>query len=199
MLSQSAELKSSALPSLSLLSRASTPLTRSAARGAFALVMLVASVAAAESKTAQIAQGASMFEAHLVEKSFSKEANWPAQRDAWRRACAAAKTPADVAKLVKELESALDWGAVDGEWQNARDGWDQRVTAARTDAVVAAALLELESHTIWEAVDKGWESAREKWVSGLVAAGASKGTGKTKERARKGPPKPSDEHPPLAD
>ena len=74
------------------------------------------------------------------------------------------------AKPLLELESHIQWSAVDDKWKDLRPGWQTATKACSNPKCVAKQLLDLEGHLKWEAVEGGWKKRREGWVGECKSA-----------------------------
>jgi hypothetical protein len=89
-------------------------------------------------------------------------------------AIAVLKTNAAVAaplgRQLVELESHINWSAVDNAWKNIRPRWVATTAGCDEPECVARQLLELEAHVKWKAVDAAWRTTRNGWVSNCKSA-----------------------------
>jgi hypothetical protein len=73
-------------------------------------------------------------------------------------------------KQLVELESHINWSAVDGAWRQLRSNWVATTAACDDPECVAQQLLKLEAHVKWKAVDSAWRTRRSGWVNDCKAA-----------------------------
>ncbi len=74
------------------------------------------------------------------------------------------------ARSLVELESHIQWSAVDAAWKGLRPGWVSKTAACDSTQCVAGQLGVLESHIEWKAVSPEWKTRRPAWVNGLRGA-----------------------------
>jgi len=72
-------------------------------------------------------------------------------------------------KPLVELESHINWSAVDNAWKNIRPRWVATTAACDDPECVARQLLELEAHVKWKAVEAAWTKRRSSWVNDCKA------------------------------
>jgi hypothetical protein len=77
---------------------------------------------------------------------------------------------ASLGRPLVELESHINWSAVDNAWKNIRPRWVATTAACDDAECVARQLLELEAHVKWKAVDAAWRTKRSGWVNDCKAA-----------------------------
>jgi hypothetical protein len=77
---------------------------------------------------------------------------------------------ASLGRPLVELESHINWSAVDNAWKNIRPRWVATTGSCDDSECVARQLLELEAHVKWKAVDAGWRTKRNGWVNDCKAA-----------------------------
>jgi hypothetical protein len=90
------------------------------------------------------------------------------QADVYRRA--AGNQAAPVSKALVDLESHIQWSAVEEAWKGLRPDWVRATAACNEAACVAAQLVKLEQNVKWKAVDKAWKERRAGWVNDCKAA-----------------------------
>ena len=74
--------------------------------------------------------------------------DWRGIRPGWVQQASAAKTPQEIAVLMVQLETSMDWSAVEeARWRVRREPWLAEAQRAGTAAEVARLLLELEART----------------------------------------------------
>lgn len=84
------------------------------------------------------------------------------------RASAAEGSP--LAGSLVELESHINWSAVDNAWKNIRPRWVTTTAACDNPECVAKQLVELEANVKWKAVDAAWAKRRTGWVNDCKSA-----------------------------
>ncbi len=84
------------------------------------------------------------------------------------KASGAAAAP--LGRQLVELESHINWSAVDNAWKRIRPHWVSTTAACDDPGCVAQQLLELEVHVKWKAVDAAWTKRRSGWMSDCKAA-----------------------------
>jgi hypothetical protein len=77
---------------------------------------------------------------------------------------------APLGKELVELESHINWSAVDHAWKGIRPHWVATTAACDDSECVAQQLLELEAHVKWKAVEAAWTKRRSSWVTDCKAA-----------------------------
>ena len=77
---------------------------------------------------------------------------------------------APLARQLVDLESHINWSAVDDAWKKIRPRWVSATAACDDHECVAKQLLDLESHVQWKAVEAGWAKKRTGWVSDCKSA-----------------------------
>jgi hypothetical protein len=77
---------------------------------------------------------------------------------------------APLGKQLVELESHINWSAVDNAWKRIRPRWVATTAACDDPECVAQQLLELEAHVKWKAVEAAWTKRRTGWVNDCKAA-----------------------------
>jgi hypothetical protein len=77
---------------------------------------------------------------------------------------------APLGRQLVELESHINWSAVDNAWKNIRPRWVATTVACDDPECVARPLLELEAHVKWKAVEAAWTKRRSGWVNDCKAA-----------------------------
>jgi hypothetical protein len=77
---------------------------------------------------------------------------------------------ASMGKPLVELESHINWSAVDNAWKNIRPRWVATTGSCDDAECVAKQLLELEAHLKWKAVDAAWRTKRNGWVNDCKTA-----------------------------
>ena len=83
---------------------------------------------------------------------------------------AGAVEAAPLGRQLVELESHINWSAVDSAWKNIRPRWVATTAACDDAECVATQLLELEAHVKWKAVEAAWTKRRSGWVNDCKAA-----------------------------
>jgi hypothetical protein len=124
-------------------------------------------MAQAPDRLPRVAQALLLFEGNVRWAAVSDK--WRGRRDGWIGEVKSAASPADLAKTVVELETAMGWGAVQDSWRRRRESWIEDMKTADTAGDVATGLLELESETRWSAVSNDWRQLRDPWVRRLKA------------------------------
>ena len=76
---------------------------------------------------------------------------------------------ASLGRPLVELESHINWSAVDNAWKNIRPRWVATTAACDDAECVARQLLELEAHVKWKAVEAAWTKRRSGWVNDCKA------------------------------
>lgn len=77
---------------------------------------------------------------------------------------------APLGRQVVELESNINWSAVDNAWKKIRPHWVATTATCEDPECVAKQLLELEGHVKWKAVEAAWTKRRSGWVNDCKAA-----------------------------
>jgi hypothetical protein len=77
---------------------------------------------------------------------------------------------ASLGRPLVELESHINWSAVDDAWKNIRSRWVATTAACDDAECVARQLLDLEGHVKWKAVEAAWTKRRSGWVNDCKAA-----------------------------
>lgn len=77
---------------------------------------------------------------------------------------------APLSRSLVELESHINWSAVDNAWKNTRPRWVAATGACDDSECVARQLLELEAHVKWKAVEGAWTKRRTGWVNDCKSA-----------------------------
>ena len=84
------------------------------------------------------------------------------------RASAAEASP--LAGALVELESHINWSAVDNAWKNIRPRWITTTSACTNPECVGQQLVELEANVNWKAIDPAWTKRRMAWVNDCKSA-----------------------------
>lgn len=77
---------------------------------------------------------------------------------------------ASLGKQLAELESHINWSAVDDAWKRIRPHWVEATAACDDPQCVAKQLLDLEAHVKWKAVEAAWTKKRTGWVNDCKTA-----------------------------
>jgi hypothetical protein len=77
---------------------------------------------------------------------------------------------APLGRQLAELESHINWSAVDNAWKTMRPRWVATTAACDDPECVAQQLLQLEAHVKWKAVEGAWTKRRTSWVSDCKTA-----------------------------
>lgn len=77
---------------------------------------------------------------------------------------------APLGRQLAELESHINWSAVDNAWKTMRPRWVATTAACDDPECVAQQLLQLEAHVKWKAVEGAWTKRRTGWVSDCKTA-----------------------------
>jgi hypothetical protein len=77
---------------------------------------------------------------------------------------------APLGRQLVELESHINWSAVDDAWKRIRPHWVAASAACDDPECVAKQLLDLEAHVKWKAVEAAWTKKRTSWVSDCKTA-----------------------------
>jgi hypothetical protein len=77
---------------------------------------------------------------------------------------------ASLGRPLVELESHINWSAVDNAWKSIRPRWVGTTAACDDPECVARQLLELEAHVKWKAVEAAWTKRRSGWVNDCKSA-----------------------------
>lgn len=83
---------------------------------------------------------------------------------------AGAAEAAPLGRQLVELESHINWSAVDDAWKRIRPHWVAATAACDDPECVAKQLLDLEAHVKWKAVDAAWTKRRTGWVNDCKTA-----------------------------
>jgi hypothetical protein len=83
---------------------------------------------------------------------------------------AGAAEAAPLGRELVELESHINWSAVDNAWRTMRPRWVATTAACDDPECVAQQLLQLEAHVKWKAVEGAWTKRRTGWMSDCKAA-----------------------------
>jgi hypothetical protein len=83
---------------------------------------------------------------------------------------AGAAEAAPLSRQLAELESHINWSAVDDAWKRIRPHWVAATAACDDPECVAKQLLDLESHVKWKAVEAAWTKKRTGWVNDCKTA-----------------------------
>ena len=83
---------------------------------------------------------------------------------------ASAAEAAPLGRQLAELESHINWSAVDNAWKTVRPRWVATTAGCDDPECVAQQLLQLEAHVKWKAVEGAWTKRRTGWVSDCKAA-----------------------------
>ena len=81
-----------------------------------------------------------------------------------------AAVAAPLGRQLVELESHINWSAVDNAWKNIRPRWVATTAACDDAECVARQMLELEANVKWKAVEAAWTKRRSGWVNDCKAA-----------------------------
>jgi hypothetical protein len=77
---------------------------------------------------------------------------------------------ASLGRPLVELESHINWSAVDNAWKNIRPHWVAATAACDDPECVAKQLVDLEAHVKWKAVEAAWTKRRTGWVNDCKTA-----------------------------
>jgi hypothetical protein len=77
---------------------------------------------------------------------------------------------APLGRPLVELESHINWSAVDNAWKNIRPHWVAATAACDDPECVAKQLVDLEAHVKWKAVEAAWTKRRTGWVNDCKTA-----------------------------
>ena len=83
---------------------------------------------------------------------------------------AGAAEAAPLGRQLAELESHINWSAVDDAWKRIRPHWVAATAACDDPECVAKQLLDLETHVKWKAVEAAWTKKRTGWVNDCKTA-----------------------------
>lgn len=77
---------------------------------------------------------------------------------------------ASLGRQLVELESHINWSAVDDAWKRIRPHWVAATAACDDPECVAKQLVDLEAHVKWKAVEAAWTKRRTGWVNDCKTA-----------------------------
>jgi hypothetical protein len=77
---------------------------------------------------------------------------------------------APLGRSLVELESHINWSAVETAWKNIRPRWVATTAACDEPECVARQLLELEANVKRKAVESAWTKRRTGWVNDCKSA-----------------------------
>lgn len=83
---------------------------------------------------------------------------------------AGAAEAAPLGRQLAEIESHINWSAVDDAWKRIRPHWVAATEACDDPECVAKQLVDLEAHVKWKAVEAAWTKKRTGWVNDCKTA-----------------------------